>query len=143
MKRILLATLAASFVAGGAQAQNLKLTMTAGGIGGATDIAARNLAEVASANKIATIQVQVGKTLTKTLRDVAEGKTNITAGANVLPFLMSRGLGPYSGLGKENGKEARGQPPYALPLSFGFHVPCRLPKYRDRQLRETEGQGRT
>ena len=118
MKRILLATLAASFVAGGAQAQNLKLTMTAGGIGGATDIAARNLAEVASANKIATIQVQVGKTLTKTLRDVAEGKTNITAGANVLPFLMSRGLGPYSGLGKENGKRLAGN----LRMLYPYHL---------------------
>ena len=118
MKRILLATLAASFVAGGAQAQSLKLTMTAGGIGGATDIAARNLAEVASANKIATIQVQVGKTLTKTLRDVAEGKTNITAGANVLPFLMSRGLGPYSGLGKENGKKLAD----SLRMLYPYHL---------------------
>ena len=118
MKSLLLAGAAALFVAGSAQAQNLKLTMTAATPGGSTDIAAKNLAEVAATNKIATIQVQNGKTLTKTMRDVAEGRTDITAGAMILQFLMSKGLGPYSGLGKEKGKELADK----LRLLYPYHL---------------------
>ncbi len=105
-------------VAGSAQAQSLKLTMTAATPGGSTDIAAKNLAEVAARNNIATIQVQTGKTLTKTMRDVAEGRTDITAGAMILQFLMARGLGPYSGLGKEKGKELADK----LRLLYPYHL---------------------
>ena len=105
MKSILLAGAAALIMAGSANAQNVTLSMSAATPGGTTDIAAKNLAELAATAKIATIQVQVGKTLTKTMRDVAEGKSDLTSGAMILQFLMSRGLGPYSGLGKEKGKE--------------------------------------
>jgi len=118
MKKFLLAGAAALFVASGAQAQNIKLTMTAATPGGSTDIAAKNLAEVAAINNIATIQVQTGKTLTKTMRDVAEGRTDITAGAMILNFLMAKGLGPYSGLGKEKGKELAGN----LRLLYPYHL---------------------
>ena len=71
--------------------------------GGGGDLSSRHLAEVASARKIATIQVQGGKTLTRSVQQVAERKTDITSMPLVLSFLMSKGLGPYSGLGKENG----------------------------------------
>lgn len=118
MKSILIAGAAALLVAGSAQAQNLKLTMTAATPGGSTDIAAKNLAEVAAVNKIATIQVQTGKTLTKTMRDVAEGRTDITAGAMILQFLMAKGLGPYSGLGKEKGKQLADN----LRLLYPYHL---------------------
>ena len=118
MKSILIAGAAALLVAGSAQAQSLKLTMTAATAGGSTDIAARNLAEVAATNKIATIQVQGGKTLTKTMRDVAEGRTDITAGAMILQFLMAKGLGPYSGLGKEKGKQLADN----LRLLYPYHL---------------------
>ncbi len=118
MKSILIAGAAALLVAGSAQAQSLKLAMTAATPGGSTDIAAKNLAEVAAVNKIATIQVQTGKTLTKTMRDVAEGRTDITAGAMILQFLMSKGLGPYSGLGKEKGKQLSEN----LRLLYPYHL---------------------
>lgn len=118
MKAFLLAGAAALMFAGTASAQNITLTMTSGSPGGASDIAAKNLAELASSNKIATIQVQNGKTLTKTMRDVAEGTSDITAGAFVLNFLMSRGLGPYSGLGKVKGKELAGN----LRLLYPYHL---------------------
>ena len=77
--------------------------MAASQPGGAADISAKNLAEVAAANNIATIQVQVGQVLTKTVQQVAEGKTDLTAGPFILKFLLGKGLGPYSGLGKEKG----------------------------------------
>lgn len=73
--------------------------------GGGTDVAAKNLAEIAAANKIATIQIQGGKTLTRSIQQVAEGKTDIAAMPMILHFLMSRGLGPYGSLGKKRGAE--------------------------------------
>ena len=70
---------------------------------GATGISSAYLAEVAALNKIATIQRSCGKTLTKTMRQVAEGKADISASPFILNFLMAKGLGPYSALGKEKG----------------------------------------
>ncbi|MDP6175741.1 MAG: hypothetical protein QGF09_16385, partial [Rhodospirillales bacterium] len=117
MKRILIAA-AALMVAVPAQAQNVTLSMAAAQPGGATDISAKNLAEVAAAANIATIQVQVGQVLTKTMVQVAQGKTDITAGAMVLHFLMARGLGPYSGLGKVKGKALASN----LRMLYPFHL---------------------
>lgn len=119
MKSILLAGAAALIMAGSANAQIITLSMSAATPGGSTDIAAKNLAEVAATNKIATIQVQVGKTLTKTMRDVAEGKSDLTSGAMILQFLMARSLGPYAGLKKNNkGKELAGK----LRLLYPYHL---------------------
>ncbi len=104
MKKIsslgLVALAAALLAAGTAQAQNITLTQEAGSAGGASDISAKNLAEIAAAKNIATIQVQAGKTLTKSALQVAQGKTDIAASPFVLPFRLSKGLGPYCGVGK-------------------------------------------
>ncbi len=122
MKRILLAGVATLFAASIASnstvAQSLKLSMAAAQPGGATDISAKNLAEVAAANNIASIQVQVGQVLTKTMVQVAQEKTDLSAGAFILSFLMSKGLGPYSGLGKEKGKVLASN----LRLLYPFHL---------------------
>lgn len=118
MKSIVWLAVAALFTAGTAQAQNITLTHEAGAPGGASDISAKNLAEVAAAGSIATIQVQVGKTLTKSMLQVAQGKTDIAASPFILGFLMSRGLGPYSGLGREKGKVLAGN----LRLLYPYHI---------------------
>ena len=118
MKRLLLISAAALLAATTAQAQNITLTMAAAQPGGTTDVSAKNLAEVAAAGKIATIQVQVGQVLTRTLQQVAEGKTNISAGPFALHFLLSRGLGPYSGVGKQKGAELAGN----LRLLYPYHI---------------------
>ncbi|MDP6427600.1 MAG: TAXI family TRAP transporter solute-binding subunit [Rhodospirillales bacterium] len=118
MMRTLIVGVAALFIAGSAQAQNITLTHEAGSAGGASDVSAKNLAEVAAAGKIATIQVQVGKTLTKSMLQVAEGKTDISASPFILKFLMSRGLGPYSGVGKEKGKKLANN----LRLLYPYHI---------------------
>ena len=109
---------AALLLAATAQAQNITLTMAGAQPGGATDVSARNLAEVAAAGNIATIQVQVGQVLTKTMLQVAQGKTDLSAAPFVLKFLMARGLGPYSGLGKVKGKAAADN----LRLLYPFHI---------------------
>lgn len=118
MTKFLPLGLAVLLVAGTAQAQNITLTHEAGSAGGASDISAKNLAEIASANNIATIQVQSGKTLTKSVLQVAQGKTDIAAAPFVLRFLMSRGLGPYSGVGKEKGKALSAN----LRLLYPYHI---------------------
>ncbi len=118
MRSLLYAAAAAALAMGSAQAQQVTLTMQAASPGGATDIAAKNLAEVAARENIATIQAQIGRTLTRSMVEVAEGKSDITASAFILNFLMSRGLGPYSGLGKEKGAELAGQ----LRLLYPYHL---------------------
>lgn len=92
--------------------------MAAGQPGGTSHVSAQNLAEVAAMAKIATIQVQAGQVLTKVLQQVAERKTDISAGPFALHFLMARGLGPYSGLGKEKGKELAAN----LRLLYPYHI---------------------
>ena len=61
MKGLLALGAAAIVAAGAANAQNITLSHSAGTPGGSSDIAAKNLAEVAATNKIATIQVQIGR----------------------------------------------------------------------------------
>ncbi len=77
-------------------------TASATGVPGNTVLA---LGEVASAAGIANIQVATGQTLTNSLQNTAEGKTDITAAPFLLPFLMSRGVGPYAKLGEETGAD--------------------------------------
>lgn len=63
------------------------------------------LAEVASQEGVADLQVKTGQTLTNSLQNLAEGTTDIAAVPSLLPFLMSRGAGPYAALGPEKGAE--------------------------------------
>ena len=105
MKRRLIAGLAVLFLATTAQAKSVKLIHMCAANEGVTGVVATYLAEVASANNIATIQSSCGKTLTKTMQAVAEGKVDISASPFSLNCLMAKGLGPYSGLGKEKGRK--------------------------------------
>jgi TRAP-type uncharacterized transport system substrate-binding protein len=118
MKKILALTIATIFATGTAGAQNITLSHSSGTPGGTSDIAGKNLAKVAATSKIATIQVQNGKTLTRTVRDVAEGKSDISAGGMIHGFLMAKALGPYSGLGKEKGKKLAGN----LRILYPYHL---------------------
>lgn len=67
------------------------------------------LAEVASKDGVANIQVKTGQTLTNSLQNLAEGNIDISAVPSLLPFLMSKGAGPYANLGKEKGAELASQ----------------------------------
>ena len=66
-----------------------------------------SLSEASAKAGVADIQVTSGQTLTNSVQNVAEGKTDIAAAPFILPFLLSRGVGPYAGLGKEEGRQAR------------------------------------
>ena len=81
------------------------LTSETASPGTAPHTAVTTLAEVASAAGIANFQVAQGQTLTNSLQNVAQGKTDLAAVPLILPFLLSKGAGPYAKLGKKKGPE--------------------------------------
>ncbi|MDE0702626.1 MAG: hypothetical protein OXH59_02775 [Rhodospirillaceae bacterium] len=94
---------AVAFAAPAGAQQNLTAeTASPGGVPHAT---ITTLAELASAAGIANFQVAEGQTLTNSLQNLAQGKTDVAAVPLILPFLLSRGAGPYGKLGKKKGAE--------------------------------------
>lgn len=100
------------------------LTAETASPGGATYLSPAHMTEIAGTKGIANIQLADGQTLTNSLQNVAEGKTDIAATPYILPFLMSRGVGPYGSLGKETGAELasnlRAINPFTLGIFFLF-----------------------
>lgn len=87
--------------------------------GSATHLAPSHLTEVTGTQGIANIQLTDGQTLTNSLQNVAEGKTDIASTPHILPFLMSRGVGPYGSLGKEKGAELAANLRSIYPYTLG------------------------
>ncbi len=77
-------------------------------------------AEAAAKHKVADMQVTTGQTLTNSVQNVAEGKSDIAAAPFVLPFLMSRGVGPYAKLGKDAGAELTSK----LAVLYTYRIAC-------------------
>ena len=100
----LVGVIAAVGLGAGAQAQSI-LTAETAAPGSAPGVSIISLSEAAAKHGVADIQVTTGQTLTNSAQNVAEGKTDIAAVPFVLPFLMSRAVGPYAKLGKEKGAE--------------------------------------
>jgi len=102
----------------------VNLTAETASPGGATHLSLAHLTEIAGTSGIANIQLAVGQTLTNSIQNVAEGKTDIAGTPHILPFLMSRGVGPYGSLGKEKGAELasnlRAINPFTLGIFFLF-----------------------
>jgi TRAP-type uncharacterized transport system substrate-binding protein len=63
------------------------------------------LAAVLDSAGVATLQITEGATLTNSVQAVAEGRLDMAPAPLILPFLLSRGIGPYSGIGPEKGAE--------------------------------------
>jgi TRAP-type uncharacterized transport system substrate-binding protein len=95
-----IATLAAS----AAQAQ-VTLTAETAAAGASPYVSVTALGEIAAERGIANFQVLDDQVLTNSLQNVAEGKSDITAAPFILPFLLSKGAGPYATLGAEKGAE--------------------------------------
>jgi len=102
----------------------VNLTAETASAGGATHLAPSHLTEIAGTLGIANIQLAEGQTLTNSIQNVAEGRTDIASAPHILPFLMSRGVGPYGSLGQERGAELasnlRAIYPYTLGIFFLF-----------------------
>ncbi|KNG95111.1 TAXI family TRAP transporter solute-binding subunit [Pseudaestuariivita atlantica] len=104
MKNTLIAGAIAALLAATAQAQTV-LTAETASPNTAPGVSVISLSEVASKAGIADIQVATGQTLTNSVQNVAEGKTDIAAAPFILPFLLARAVGPYGKLTKEEGAE--------------------------------------
>ncbi len=114
---------AASLMSASALGQ-ANLTAETASPGGATHLSLAHLTEIAGTKGVASIQLADGQTLTNSIQNVAEGKTDIAGTPYILPFLMSRGVGPYGSLGKEKGAELaenlRAINPFTLGVFFLF-----------------------
>lgn len=96
------------------------LTGETGPKGSAPHLAIAHLGEVAAAQDIANIQIADGQTLTNSVQNLAEGKTDIAGAPYILPFLLANGRGPYAKLGAEKGAELAGNLRALYPYTFGY-----------------------
>ena len=119
LMKILTATATAAIAATGAFAQT-NLTAETASPGGATYLSLAHLTEIAGTKGVANIQLADGQTLTNSIQNVAEGKTDIAGTPYILPFLMSRGVGPYGSLGKEKGAELAANLRTINPCTLGL-----------------------
>ena len=97
------------------------LTAEAAGKTGTTYLSMSNLADAVSSAGVAELQIQAGQTLTNTLINVAEGKTDIGVIPIILSFLLKHGRGPYSKQGKEAGSKLMDNVRALYPYNFGAH----------------------
>ncbi len=63
------------------------------------------LAAILESAGVATLQITEGATLTNSVQAVAEGRLDMAPAPLILPFLLSKGIGPYAGIGPEKGAE--------------------------------------
>lgn len=123
MKTILFAAMAAGSIAAvttATAAENLTAHTSAPGV--AVHLTIAHLAEVAAGRDIADIQITLGQTGANATLAVAEGKADIGICPFVLPFLMSKGVGPYAAMGPEKGAELAAKLRILYPYSFGAYL---------------------
>lgn len=123
MKRFMLAAIAGSSIVTASPAlaaENLTAFTSAPGV--AVHLSIAHLAEVASARKIADIQITLGQTGANATLAVAEGKADIGICPFILPFLMSKGVGPYAAMGAEKGAKLAANLRVLYPYSFGAYL---------------------
>lgn len=115
-----LAAIAAAAVMATSVTAQENLTGETASPGGSIHLSMAHLAEVAAAAGVANIQVADGQTLTNSIQNVAEGKTDIAGTPYILPFLLNAGRGPYSALGPEKGAELAGNLRALYPVTLGY-----------------------
>lgn len=102
-------------------ARAVNLTFETAAAGGAPYLSATHLAEVTASAKIADLQVQAGQTLTNSVLNVAEGKSDIAAAPLMLPFLLKLGAGPYGKM-KDKGAALTANLRALWPYNFGSYA---------------------
>lgn len=120
-KNITLAAVAATLtLTGNALHAQANLTSNAAGAGTAGALSATSLVENAAERGIANIQMKDGQTGTKYTLALAEGKIDIASAPFILPFLLSKGAGPFSNLDKEKAKELGHSIQMLYPYTFSI-----------------------
>ena len=118
--KFIASTIAAVVLTAAPAFAQVNLTAETASPGGATHLSPAHMTEIAGTKGIANIQLADGQTLTNSIQNVAEGKTDIAGTPHILPFLMSRGVGPYGSLGKEKGAELAGNLRAINPFTLGI-----------------------
>ena len=98
LKRLTGAALAAAMATSAAAQANL--TAETSSAGNSPHLTTIHIAEVAGAAGVANFQVQEGQTLTNSVLNVAQGKTDFAPMPIILGFLLNKGRGPYSKQGE-------------------------------------------
>ena len=115
-----LSALVAACALGGAVQAQQNLTAETASPGGSIYLSMAHLGEIAAEYGIANIQIADGQTLTNSVQNVAEGKTDIAGTPYILPFLLTKGRGPYSKLGEEQGAELASNLRALYPVTLGI-----------------------
>ena len=105
-KASILAAVIATFPAGAFAQANLTAETTSPG--STPHYIDTTLAGVLESAGVASLQITEGATLTNSVQAVAEGQLDMAPAPLILPFLLSRGIGPYSGVGADKGAELAG-----------------------------------
>ncbi|MGB7300909.1 MAG: TAXI family TRAP transporter solute-binding subunit [Burkholderiaceae bacterium] len=101
IKSTMMATIATIGIAAAPALAQINLSGETAGQGSVPGTVHSHIGEVLAAKNIGNLQIQFGQTLTNSVLNLAEGKSDIVSGPQVLPFLLSKGRGPYSKLGKK------------------------------------------
>lgn len=91
--------------------------------GGSIHAALVAFGEVAKDNNLATIQIQDGQVLTKSMINVAAGKTDIATLPTAAYMLLGKGAGPYKKLGAEKGGALAGHVKALIGFTPGMFIP--------------------
>lgn len=107
-KRMLLTLAGATAMLAVSTAANAQVNLTAetSSPGNSPHLSVAHIAKVLGRAGIADVQLTEGQTLTNTLINVAEGKTDISALPLILAFLLEKGRGPFSKQGENGAKLA-------------------------------------
>lgn len=108
MRHLAIGVLMAGAVSGSALAQTT-LTSETTSPGASTHYVSTTFAAVLESAGVTTMQVTEGATLTNSVQAVAEGRVDVSTAPLILPFLLSKGIGPYSGVGPDKGAELAGK----------------------------------
>ena len=122
MKKLALTAAMALGLTGQSALAQENLTAMTSTPGVAVHLTIAHLAEIAAERGIANIQITLGQTGVNATLAVAEGRTDIGICPFILPFLMSRGVGPFADMGAEQGAELAANLRVLYPYSFGAYT---------------------
>jgi hypothetical protein len=91
--------------AGTASSQEATITGETVAPGSAVHYIDTTFAAILDAEGVASVQMTEGATLTNSVQAIAEERLDLSTAPLILHFLLSRGIGPYAGVGKEKGAE--------------------------------------
>ncbi|MEZ5658013.1 MAG: TAXI family TRAP transporter solute-binding subunit [Burkholderiaceae bacterium] len=101
IKQFNLAAIALAIGVAALPVQAANLTAETTSPGSAPNLSIGHLAEISAATGIADLQVLSGQTLTNSVLNVAEGRSDIASAPLILGFLLKLGAGPYAAKKKE------------------------------------------